>query len=324
MSERPLRPMYPVRHQPNLFSIDVSSISLKDVRQQLEFPFFSLSKNPDLEIRRYEDRHGNTLEIRPSVSGLPTIYDKDVLIFAISQIMDHLNRGKQASRRIVIYAADMLEFANRTKGGKDYKALEESLFRLRGCTIATNIRTGDMVQTSMFGLIEKGGFHRKYGTNGRLMYAEITLSEWLWNAIEARQVLTLHPDYFRLRKPIERRIYEIARRHCGKQAEWQIGLGLLRQKCGAKTILKQFRQAIRRLVNEGDLLDYAVTFDSERDMVTFRRLEGSLVDRIPAPYSSSEIELPESVTTEARRQHGPAVDLAAAERDWRRWMDRKG
>ena len=27
---------------------------------------------------------------------------------------------------------------------------------------------------------------------------------------------------------------------------------------------------------------------------------------------------------EARWQHGPAVDLPAAERDWRRWMDRKG
>jgi len=30
------------------------------------------------------------------------------------------------------------------------------------------------------------------------------------------------------------------------------------------------------------------------------------------------------VTTEARRLHGSAVDLAAAEPDWRRWMDRKG
>ncbi len=38
-------------------------------------------------------------------------------------------------------------------------------------------------------------------------------------AIKAHEVLTLPPDYFRLRKPTERRIYEIARKHCGKQAE---------------------------------------------------------------------------------------------------------
>ena len=86
-----------------------------------------------------------------------------------------------------------------------------------------------------------------------------------------------------------------------------------------------FRQRLRKLVQEGELLDYAMTFDSERDMVIFRRLEGSLVDRIATPSGFSEIELPDSVTTEeARRLHGSAVDLAAAERDWRRWMDRKG
>ena len=49
---KPLRPMLPARHQPRLWSIDISSIALKDVQQQMEFPFFSLSKNPDREDRR--------------------------------------------------------------------------------------------------------------------------------------------------------------------------------------------------------------------------------------------------------------------------------
>ena len=323
-SEKPLRPMYPVRHLPTLFSIDISSISLKDVQQQMEFPFFSLSKNPDLQPRHYEDRHGNTLEITAHSSGLPTIYDKDFLIYAISQVMERLNRGEQVSRRIILYASDMLEFANRTKGGRDYVKIENALTRLGGCRIKTNIRTGDIVQTDVFGLIDRGSLRRKYGLNGRLQHVEVTLSEWLWNAIEARQVLTLHPHYFRLRQPLERRIYEIARKHCGKQSEWKISLDLLHQKCGSRSRLREFRRSMRKLVTHGDLLDYAVAFDAYRDVVTFRRLEGSLVDRIPAPNSSSEIELPESVATEARRQHGPAIDLATAERDWRRWMDRKG
>ena len=323
-SAKPLRPMLPVRHMPNLFSIDISSISLKDVQQQMEFPFFSLSKNRDLEIRRYEDRHGNTLETYPHGMGLPTIYDKDFLIYTISQVMERLNRGEQVSRRLILYASDMLEFANRTKGGKDYKALDDALLRLSGCRIKTNIRTGDIYHTKIFGLIESGDLIRKYGFNGRLQHVEVTLSEWLWNALEGRQVLTLHPHYFRLRQPLERRIYEIGRKHCGKQSEWKISLDLLHQKCGSRSRLWEFRRSMRKLVTHGDLLDYTVTFDAERDMATFRRMEGSLVDRIPAPNSSSEIELPESVTTEARRQHGPAIDLAAAERDWRRWMDRKG
>ena len=323
-SRKLLRPMYPVRHLPNLFSIDIGSISLKDVQQHMEFPFFSLSKNPDLEPRSYEDRHGNTLEITAHSSGMPTIYDKDFLIYAISQVMARLNRGEPTSRRIILYASDMLEFANRTKGGRDYAKIENALIRLGGCRIKTNIRTGDVVQTDVFGLIDRGSFRRKYGLNGRLQHVEVTLSEWLWNAIEARQVLTLHPDYFRLRQPLERRLYEIARKHCGRKAEWRIGLDLLHQRSGSRSRLREFRRTVRKLVTHGDLLDYSVIFDAERDKVIFHRQEGSLVDRIPAPNSSSRIDLPESVAIEAHKQHGPAVDLAAAERDWRGWMARKG
>ena len=318
------RPMLPARHPPSLFSVDIGSISLKDAAPQMEFPFFTLSKKPDLGIRRYEDRHGNTLAITPSVKGLPTIYDKDVLIAAISQIMHRLNRGEEASRRVILYASDTLEFANRSKGGYGYKALDDAITRLRGCTIKTNIRAGDIVRTSIFGMIERGDLIRKYGLDGRLQHVEITLSEWLWDAIQARHVLTLHPDYFRLRKPLERRIYEIARKHCGRQAEWQISLAILREKCAAKTILRQFRQAVRKLAEEGDLLDYAVAYDAERDVVVFRRLEGSLVERIAPAGGPDGIELPDSVVAEARRRHGSGLDLAAAERDWRRWLARKG
>ncbi len=324
MDNKPPRPMHPVRHQPRLWSIDIGSISLKDTHQQMEFPFFSLSKHRDLKPRRYEDHLGNSLEITAHSMGLPTIYDKDFLIYAVSLVMDRLNRGEAASRRIVMHAADMLEFANRTKSGRDYQAVDDALTRLRGCTIKTNIRTGDICQTSIFGLIEKGDLIRKYGFDGRLQRVEVTLSEWLWNAIEARQVLTLHPHYFRLRQPLERRIYEVARKFCGRQPEWRIRLALLHHRCGSKSPLKEFRRAFRKLIEKGDLLDYEVRFDPARDVAVFRRLEGSFVNRIPAADGETDIALPESVANEARRRHGDRIDMAAAEKDWRRWLERKG
>ena len=169
--------MLPVRHRPNLFSIDIGSISLKDVQQQMEHPFFTLSKKPDLETRRYRDRHGNSIEISPHSKGLPTIYDKDVLIYAISHVMAQRKRGGAVSRRIILYASDMLEFANRNKSGRDYLALDAAFLRLSGCRIKTNIRTGDIYQTRIFGLIEEVDLKRKYGWNGRLQHVEITLSE---------------------------------------------------------------------------------------------------------------------------------------------------
>jgi plasmid replication initiation protein len=44
------------------------------------------------------------------------------------------------------------------------------------------------------------------------------IADRLYNAILAREVLTLNRDYFRLDGGLERRIYELARKHCGRQA----------------------------------------------------------------------------------------------------------
>ena len=77
---------------------------------------------------------------------------------------------------------------------------------------------------------------RKRTTNGddkgRIMWAEIEISEWIFNSIRRNTVLTLHRDYFRLRKPIERRIYELARKLCGAKAEQEIGLAKLLLRTG--------------------------------------------------------------------------------------------
>jgi hypothetical protein len=40
---------------------------------------------------------------------------------------------------------------------------------------------------------------------------EIRLPDWVFNPTRAKEVLTLHRDYFQLRKPLERRMYELAR-----------------------------------------------------------------------------------------------------------------
>ena len=37
----------------------------------------------------------------------------------------------------------------------------------------------------------------------------MNLSDWIYNAVAKHEVLTLHRDYFRLRKPLERRMYEL-------------------------------------------------------------------------------------------------------------------
>ena len=77
----------------DLFICDVADAVLKDLIPQMEHPFYSLSKKPETAIRRYE-HNGNWLEIIPSVKGLATIYDKDILIYCISQLMEKLKRER--------------------------------------------------------------------------------------------------------------------------------------------------------------------------------------------------------------------------------------
>ena len=316
-------PLLPVRHgQPDLFSIDVTSISLKDAQQHLAHPFFVLSNQRDIEIRHYEDNNGNSITITPSALGMPTIRDKDILIYAISHIMHSKNRGEPVSRRVVIYSADVLRFANRHLSGRDYKSLERAILRLRGCTIQTNIPAGEHVDTHFFGLLDSASLRRKYDTKGRLMHCEITLSDWLWRAIQADEVLTLHSDYFRLRRPLERRLYEIARKHCGRQSRWIVHLDLLRKKCDVQSTLPKFRQQIRHIVSQAAdhdnyLPGYIIEYLEGQDLVRFRPRPG---EAIPLPDPDSEFS---QDTWRAVQKLAPDQDPRELCRLWHAWRKKR-
>jgi len=87
--------LLPDRHpQADFFICDVADAVLKDLIPQMEHPFYALSKKPDTAIRRYE-HEDKWIEVIPSVKGQATIYDKDILIYAVSQIMTKLNRGER-------------------------------------------------------------------------------------------------------------------------------------------------------------------------------------------------------------------------------------
>lgn len=311
-----LTPLLPDRHpQHDLFICDVADAVLKDVMQHMEHPFYSLSKKPETTVKRY--RNGpNWLEITPSVKGLATIYDKDILIYCISQIMAKLKQGEQVSPRVRINSHELLIFTNRGTSGREYRSLIDALDRLEGTRIRTNIVSGDEEQIDGFGLIDASSIRRKHGLDGRLLWCEVKLSDWVFNAIRNQEVLTLHRDYFRLRKPIERRVYEIARKHCGQQRSWRITLAKLLLKTGSQSPEKRFRQMIRQLVQHDHLPDYHVTFEESDDMVVFTN-RGTMA---PASISDNRVPLLKSETYELARQAAPGWDVRYLEGEWRDWI----
>jgi plasmid replication initiation protein len=62
-------------------------------------------------------------------------------------------------------------------------------------------------------------------------------------------------DYFGLKKPTDRRNYELARRHCGEQDEGKISLELLHKKTGVSSHAREFKSMIRELVQQDNLPD---------------------------------------------------------------------
>lgn len=312
----PLAPLLPDRHpQHDLFICDVADAVLKDVMQHMEHPFYSLSKKPETSVKRY--RNGDHwLEITPSVKGLATIYDKDILIYCISQIMAKLKHGEPVSPRVRINSHELLIFTNRGTSGREYISLMDALDRLEGTRIRTNIVSGDEEQIDGFGLIDGSSIRRKQGLDGRLLWCEVKLSDWVFNAIKNEEVLTLHRDYFRLRKPIERRVYELARKHCGQQKSWKISLKHLLMKSGSQSPEKRFRQMIKQLAVHDHLPDYQVFFDDAADMVIFIN-RGTMT---PPSLIEGHVSPLRSETYDRARQAAPGWDVRHLESEWRDWI----
>ncbi|MEJ7805714.1 MAG: replication initiator protein A [Telluria sp.] len=240
--------------------------AFKDDTASMEAPIFSLATKPDLTQWKWESKDGKRrMEVTPSVLGRATIHDKDVLIYITSQMTEALNRERSdtSSRKVRFTVHDYLMTTNRHTSGREYETFQVALRRLSGTRIYTNIETGDVRIKHDFGIIDSWEIVEKSAVDDRMIAVEIELSEWLYNAIQAKEVLTLHPDYFRLRKPTERRIYELARKHCGHQAEWTIGLSLLHEKSGSRASLYEFHETVKAMAESDHMPDYRIHVSKE-------------------------------------------------------------
>jgi plasmid replication initiation protein len=159
---------------------------------------------------------------------------------------------------------------NRTTDGKSYAGIIDTLARLRGTTFKSNINNADNKKGEVFGLIDSG--NAVTDKNGRLDYVEIVLSEHLFASITNNRILTYNRDYFKLRSPYNRRMYELCRKHCGKQSYWEIGLKTLYEKFGVKSELREFRRKIKELVKEQEIPDYYIEYKTEKETGTVEKV----------------------------------------------------
>lgn len=262
--------------QIDLFVESLVSAPLRNDRATMEFPFFALQKRPLLTPIIYID--GNvSIRISPGERGIATIWDKDVLIYLSSLINAKIERGEKVSRTVRIAAYDMLRVTKRHTGKNGYQEIYDALFRLRSTTITTDIQSGGERETRGFGWIDSFRILTKQNKAGsRVMQGlEITLNDWTFRAlVKDRRVLAINPAYFDLTGGLERRLYEIARKHVGRQSEWKVSLLLLAKKCGTmQRNLRRFKFDLKEISELNRLPDYQLSLINDHSFPVAKAME---------------------------------------------------
>ncbi|MBN8889720.1 MAG: pyridoxal-phosphate dependent enzyme [Rhodospirillales bacterium] len=127
-------------HQPDLFAANFADIPIRDQRDTMERPFFSLAKKPRFAPIEY---HVGDVWVEVSANpkfGIATIWDADILIWASTQITEALDRGQTPSRVVRFHPHNLLKSIRRATGGEHYKRLRAALERLTHTAVRTNIR----------------------------------------------------------------------------------------------------------------------------------------------------------------------------------------
>ncbi|MEY8174663.1 replication initiator protein A [Burkholderia multivorans] len=265
--------------QLELVLADMVDVAPKDDLASMEIPLYSLSKNKDTEIRVYT-RGNRTVRVIPSGEGAANVFDKDLILYVASQLVERINRNLPVSPTVQIETYDFIKATDRDASRGGYENILGMLRRLRGTTIETNIPTGGRRQANGFSLITnysvlsgKSSFSKKKGEKvERVLSFTVTLSEWIYNGLLELEVLTLDRRYFQLGKAIERKLYEVARKHCGTdKAMWEIGIDLLAEKIGFRRDRPNFRAELRSIIKADTLPEYRMALDRSRrpDMVVF-------------------------------------------------------
>lgn len=261
--------------QLELFVANIIDAAPKGDTRSMEFPLFSVSSKRDATTFSYRNKKtGDSIEIVPNEKGRATIHDKDLLLYCFGQIAEANNRGIPIGQRIHVTLYDFLRTTGKSTDGKSYRAVLDSLQRLKGTTIYTQTKSGkngEYKRDKGFSFISDYDLITDQKT-GKMQYVELILPNVLFQAIANNNILTYNPDYFNLRAPYDRRLYELCRKHCGNQAQWEIGFENLYNKFGVKSPIREFRRKIKEIVAKQSIPDYFIGYCTAKETGTIEKL----------------------------------------------------
>ena len=249
---------------PRPFPAILDGVRPRDAIDLMAWPCFSLAKRPRHTPMVHEYR-GDFVRVTPSRGspGLATIWDADILIWAVSQFAEAGDRRLAVSPALTAPAFQVLRFLGRRTGQSQYALLKAGLDRLAGAEVETSVAVPGS-RSARFRWIE----HWEQADGGLLL----VLPEWLYTVVvERRRILRIDPGYFQLTGGTERWLWRLLRRHGqGKSTAWEIPLAALQARSGSLARPSDFIGDLRRIAHRRVLLGYALALVSERGQERLR------------------------------------------------------
>jgi plasmid replication initiation protein len=342
--------------QIDLFLPYLADLSLRDQREVMERPFFSLAKSKRLKPIDYTSPDGKTwvhVSANPDY-GMATIWDADILIYCASILneMKH-HRVNDIPRTLKIMPYDLLRSIGRPISGRSYELLGAALDRLQSTTIKTNIRAEQRREATFSWLDNWSQLIDEKTERSRGL--SISLSSWFYEGVlMAGGVLSIDRAYFDITGGRERWLYKVARKHAGgaREAGFAIAMPTLFEKSGAEGQYRRFKFEIAAIVKRNDLPGYDLKLieaatsreplvhmtrrdgcggqppAGERNMsaaaeVTAREVSDSTAKAAPTKYANTDGEPRNYVTDETLahlRQHYRGWDFHALHAEFRSWI----
>ncbi|WP_047867124.1 replication initiator protein A [Sphingomonas paucimobilis] len=280
-----------------LFLPYLADLPLRDQREMMERPFFSLAKSKRVKPIDYRSPDG---KLWVHVSGNPdygmaTIWDADILIYCASMLADMARRGiNDVPRKLHLMPYDLLRAIGRQPTGRAYELLGQALDRLVSTTVKTNIRAENRREATFSWL--DGWTQLVDEKTERSRGMTIELSSWFYEGVMMTGgVLSIDRAYFDISGGRERWLYKVARKHAGGAGEggFAISMPTLFEKSGAEGQYRRFKFEIAKIAERNELPGYALTLEQaegkrEPSLRMRRRAEGEGAGpAVPAPPRKS-------------------------------------
>lgn len=254
---------------------------MRDQREMMERPFFSLAKSKRIKPIDYTSPDGK-LWVHVSASpeyGMATIWDADILIYCASVLADMARRGvNDVPRKLNLMPYDLLRAIGRPTTGRAYELLGQALDRLVATTIKTNIRAENRREATFSWL--DGWTQLVDEKTERSRGMTIELSNWFWEGVMMKGgVLSIDRAYFDITGGRERWLYKVARKHAGGAGDegFAISMPTLFEKSGAEGEYRRFKFEILKLAEKDALPGYGLSVETAKGgepMLRMRRIDG--------------------------------------------------